>query len=375
MRLTDLTIRALPFEEDGQRDYADHAVIGLSVRVGRRSKTFMLVLRRGGKRERVRLGPYDPPHFTLSMARERARDLIAEARLNKPATPVSPTFKEALEQFKAMHIPGMRPGSQKNARRVLKKFPQLEPRRLSDITSIDLATALDRFTAPSERLNIFIYLRVFFNWCYRRGYIEQNPVWRLKAPPAPRPRERVLSNSEIITVWNAAGEDNFGAFIRLLILTAQRKGQWYAFRPEFIQADTIVFPGACDSADSDDRANDRQLHIHGLQRGQAEARTSSVIHHVRVDPPRPASYLRYENGGVGHCPTHYRTHPVAPNWGDKRGGCDLQQSFVPRRNEIGTAFVRAMATNASINNGAYRWHNTTSWRRRSNSWRSSVRCC
>jgi integrase len=45
-----------------------------------------------------------------------------------------------------------------------------------------------------------------------------------------------------VKVWHASSEGDFGAFIRLLILSAQRKGQWYAFEPEFIHGDTITWP-------------------------------------------------------------------------------------------------------------------------------------
>jgi hypothetical protein len=74
MHLTGLKLRALPFE-DGQRDYPDDATIGLSVRVDKRTKTFTLMPR--NPRRRVTLGRY--PDLTLSRARERARDLLAEA--------------------------------------------------------------------------------------------------------------------------------------------------------------------------------------------------------------------------------------------------------------------------------------------------------
>ena len=53
--------------------------------------------------------------------------------------------------------------------------------------------------------------------------------------------------AEIDQVWKATYQhhsDTYGALIRLLILSAQRKGQWLAFDPAFIQGDTIVFPGA-----------------------------------------------------------------------------------------------------------------------------------
>jgi integrase len=52
----------------------------------------------------------------------------------------------------------------------------------------------------------------------------------------------VLSDDEVVKVWNASFDDDFGAFIRLLILSGQRKGQWYAFQPAFIHGDTITWP-------------------------------------------------------------------------------------------------------------------------------------
>ena len=45
-------------------------------------------------------------------------------------------------------------------------------------------------------------------------------------------------------MWNAAPEDVFGAYIRLLILSAQRKGQWLQYRPEFIDGEIVQFPAA-----------------------------------------------------------------------------------------------------------------------------------
>jgi hypothetical protein len=67
MHLTDLKLRALPFE-DGQRDYPDDATTGLSVRVGKRTKTFMLMLR--NPRRRITVGHYPDLH---PIARQRTR--------------------------------------------------------------------------------------------------------------------------------------------------------------------------------------------------------------------------------------------------------------------------------------------------------------
>jgi hypothetical protein len=59
MRLTDQTVRALPHTETGQKDYADDAVPGLAVRVGKHTKTFIVTAGRRTNRTRQTLGRYD----------------------------------------------------------------------------------------------------------------------------------------------------------------------------------------------------------------------------------------------------------------------------------------------------------------------------
>src|SRR5690349_16433449 len=98
MRFTDQTIRALPYTTTGQQDFADDVVRGLALRVGARTKTFVLFIRKSGAQKRVTLGQYDPPHYTLAMAREAARDRLAAERLSKTETPRT-TFDEALDTY------------------------------------------------------------------------------------------------------------------------------------------------------------------------------------------------------------------------------------------------------------------------------------
>ena len=69
MHLTDQRIRGLPLTQSGQRHYVDDAVLGMSVCVGIRKKTFTVIVRKRHKRKRYTLGRYDPPLH----ARHRAR--------------------------------------------------------------------------------------------------------------------------------------------------------------------------------------------------------------------------------------------------------------------------------------------------------------
>src|ERR1700730_14611227 len=141
MRLTDLSVKALPFEQ-GQRDYPDDAVRGLSVRVGIRTKTFMLLIRRGSHRSRVKLGTY--PELTLSKARERAKDLLAEARVAKTETRVL-RFEEALETYYRVQATQRRDITSRECERMLDKHfrPALGKQRLEDIRPVDIAVILD----------------------------------------------------------------------------------------------------------------------------------------------------------------------------------------------------------------------------------------
>src|SRR5207253_4416066 len=107
------TIRGLPLIDRGQRDYPDDAVRGLAVRIGTRTKSFVLITRK-----RHTLGQYDPPHFTLAMAREKARDMLAVERLRKNETPRT-TFEEALEIYYRIHVAKLRKQSQRGIRQTI----------------------------------------------------------------------------------------------------------------------------------------------------------------------------------------------------------------------------------------------------------------
>lgn len=98
MHLTDLVVKSLPLQESGQKDYTDDTMAGLTVRVGTRTKTFMLVVGSGKTRKRHTLGKY--PHLPLQDARKKARIIIVE-REKAPQDDQAPEvlFDDALDKF------------------------------------------------------------------------------------------------------------------------------------------------------------------------------------------------------------------------------------------------------------------------------------
>lgn len=243
MKLTDLSIRALPFEE-GQRDYADLTVQGMYLRVGKQTKTFMVNVYTGATRKRVTLGRF-PNDLTLGKARELARLKIAQARIAKTEAE-SIRFEDAVELYYRVHGQKQRIVTRLECQRLLEKHfrPVFGKRHLEDIRPTAIAAILDTIPSEPVRRNAFVFLRAFFNWSYRRGYLDVSPMARLERPADSTPRERVLTIDELVAIWNACPNVDYGYIVKLCILSGQRIGQWSRWKPEYLQGDLIVWPAA-----------------------------------------------------------------------------------------------------------------------------------
>lgn len=241
MRLTDNFVRSLSCEP-GQRTYVDDTVRGLSLTVGARTKTFMLLLRTANGRKRVKLGTF--PEISLGKAREKARDLLAANRLAKDEPPRA-TFLEAFETYQRTHLARVRPGTREEQTRLIRKyFARLNKRNLTDIKSHDIAPIIDGILKPAEQRNAFVAISILLNWCVKRSYLDASPIARLEAPKKMEPRSRVLTLDELAAVWHALPDSDYGRICKLLIITAQRANQWAAVRAEYITGDTVTWPAA-----------------------------------------------------------------------------------------------------------------------------------
>ena len=67
-----------------------------------------------------------------------------------------------------------------------------------------------------------------FAWAMGQGLLDEgkaNPVIGTEKPKEGKPRERVLSDDELVRVWNACKDDDFGKVVRLLILLGSRRAE------------------------------------------------------------------------------------------------------------------------------------------------------
>ncbi len=69
-------------------------------------------------------------------------------------------------------------------------------------------------------------LIAFCRWAWERGHLPEHIGAGTKRASKEKPRERVLSLGEVRTLWQATYSmgDLWGPFLRILFLTAQRRG-------------------------------------------------------------------------------------------------------------------------------------------------------
>jgi integrase len=113
-----------------------------------------------------------------------------------------------------------------------------QDREITTITSDEVYRVVDeakRYGVPGlERRNDGISdprgramartLSKFFNWCLQHRKIKASPSVGVYVPPAPKSRERTLTEAELIYFWKATDQisEPFGSVYRLLLLTGCR---------------------------------------------------------------------------------------------------------------------------------------------------------
>lgn len=124
-------------------------------------------------------------------------------------------------------------------------YPVARVRR-ADIQSM-LTEIVDR-NAPVQAGRVLANTRKFFNWCIEQEYCESNPCDRISQPVSSLKtrRERVLTPDEVGRIWGAsyAQPVHARAFVQLLLLTGQRRGEVARLQASKVQGDVWTIPGS-----------------------------------------------------------------------------------------------------------------------------------
>lgn len=215
----------------------DDVLKGFGVRIGKQSKTFIVLIDSG---RRKRIGRY--PLVTLSDARKEAKRILAEKELGR-VYPTHTAYDDAKEAYLADCAARLRSSTVELYRRHLTVHFSFGRKSVADITSREILQRL-KGLKPSEKEHAFRHGRTFFRWCRGQHLIDVSPMERLDPPPAGKARERFLSADELRDVYRTAwkAESTLHRLVLLLIHTGQRKGEITGLKWENVASDRITLP-------------------------------------------------------------------------------------------------------------------------------------
>jgi len=245
-KFTDRFLAALKVGR-GRKDRLvfDMACPGLGVRVTvKGTRTFLVQWTDPTTRRKVRepLGVWG--NITIDQAREAARvrlgavakgiDPKAErirqrAAAERERAEAALTFEALIDEWRVLHLVHRRPRYAAEAVRAIRGgLPDLLKRPAARISRTEAVNALDQIVKAGKAVaagRTMAYARACYAWGKRRGKVPENPFAELPISAGATERERVLSDTEIASVWVAADAlpYPFGPFYKLAILTLQRR--------------------------------------------------------------------------------------------------------------------------------------------------------
>jgi integrase len=193
-----------------------------------------------GRTVRVTVG--DPHTVPLALARERARELLAEiglhgdppARLRREREDAATTVRSVMERYIAFKQPRLRPASFADLQHYLLHLARsLHTSPMAGVTRQDVAILLDRAAEgrPIAANRLRANLHALWVWAVRSGIVAVNPVAQTFLPAVERARERVLNDRELATLWAATADgSDYSRIVRLLLLTGARREELAALR-------------------------------------------------------------------------------------------------------------------------------------------------
>ena len=203
-------------------------------------KTFVAVTRNpAGKQIWTTVGQTDK--LDISDARKQARQIIERVRSGLPAFETAPTkhsFEDIAEQWLQRHVRAKGLRSETEVTRLLKAhvYPRWKDRDILDIKRSHVAALLDHVEdkhGARQADYVLAIVRGIFNWFATRHDDFTPPIVKgmRRTNPKERARARILADDELRAIWKTAeGNGAFGAFVRLLLLTAQRREKVAAMR-------------------------------------------------------------------------------------------------------------------------------------------------
>ena len=236
--ISQRTVESAKPPKEGRATRADGIVPGMQfITHAGGKKSFRLLARIHGKQVNLEIG--DASMLSLADARAKAKGILgAIANGEDPRETKRAAVKTAAKTVEVVAADFIK----RHAKVHNKPRTWAETERLiagnvtrawgkRPITSIDQHDVVDLLDAVTDRGSPIAANRVLaagrkmFNWAIERSLIKTSPFDRVKAPTKEVSRDRVLNDSELALVLQAADTLGpvFSAFIKILTLTGQRR--------------------------------------------------------------------------------------------------------------------------------------------------------
>lgn len=237
MKLTKATVERLKLPADkSEAIWFDEALPGFGLRVRAGGKrTWIAQYRVGSKQRRMTIGTIET--HDADEARKLAKGVFgkvhngADPQLEKAEAraPKAPelTLADLIDRYLPVAERRLKPGTYSGVILHLRKhWRPLHSVELKDLTRRHVAGELGRIADGSGLYGANrsrAALSALFAWAIGEGLADANPVVGTNKATEEVPRDRVLTPVELGAIWRHAGSGGYGAIVRLLILTGQRR--------------------------------------------------------------------------------------------------------------------------------------------------------
>jgi integrase len=236
--LTDIAIRNLK-PAVTRKEIPDPGQRGLYVVIqptGARS--FAVRYRYGGKPRKLTL----TGGISLAAARKAASDALYEVEQGrdpseakkitkaKAALAQADTVQAICQEYLAREGHKLRTASSREATLTRLVFPEIGNQTIHTLRRSQLIRLLDRIEDQNGERSadiVLAYLSRVFNWHAGRSDEFRTPIVRgmRRRNTKEHARNRILSDDELRSVWQAADAGPFGCFVKFLLLTGARRGE------------------------------------------------------------------------------------------------------------------------------------------------------
>jgi integrase len=273
--LTETSVARLKLPA-GKDDHTwfDDEIKGFGVRKRGRTSVYILQYQLHGKTSKLTLG--NTSEIKCEAARnlaKAARGQISQARLGHGVDPAQKrdnarveaqkpkpdSLGAVIKHYLAARKETMKPRSYEEIRRPLEQtWEPLHSLPITEVSRANVAPVLSAFakdSGPAAANHARAALSTFFVWCLGEGRCEENPVVGTNKQVENDPRDRILVEieeahdddqprpinwSELVTIWQALPESDYGNIVKLLALTGCRRDEIGSLRWSEIDFDKRV---------------------------------------------------------------------------------------------------------------------------------------